>query len=487
MFNKKMEYVIKSVPTDDKQQLEDLLNEMSSLGWDLYTMHEVESDDEYNYNCIFMKDRDENEENEPFDKIVRVNHFKSQMEKMLSSTATPYETCKEITTKIREQKQKIQVIKSNLEKEEINARDTLNRQMSDAIQKLEDLKQNLTKELSLGIMYSRIGEDKFTVNLSAELVDFVSPDSDDDLLSETVKLRQKLTDELGYVLPKMIFKDDEDLAPYEFSINVHSLNVYKAVVVPEHKAFIKDDLNIDKKPKGTIVTEDIITEKEIWWISNDACQDFWSEGFTPIEYIVRAIEFVGIKYVSEILDYSDINRYITLVEKRNPFLVNNIIPDFITLSELKYIIMSLIRERVSIKDIDFIFEKINDYSDEPSKDGLLDKIRLSLSKYISKNISAKSEMTKAIEFSGAALDKMFKLTESDDDAIIKVDGKAAGKIANKLKLLAQKHDMQEIFLIVPMEIRHMTFTIFAEFINNITVLAHEELTSDTPIDIVEVL
>ena len=39
MFSKKMQYVIKSVPTDDKQALENLLNEMSEAGWDLYTMY----------------------------------------------------------------------------------------------------------------------------------------------------------------------------------------------------------------------------------------------------------------------------------------------------------------------------------------------------------------------------------------------------------------------------------------------------------------
>ena len=50
------------------------------------------------------------------------------------------------------------------------------------------------------------------------------------------------------------------------------------------------------------------------------------------------------------------------MEKRNPFVVNNVIPDFITLAELKYILINLIRERVSIKDIDYIFEKINDFS-----------------------------------------------------------------------------------------------------------------------------
>lgn len=488
MFNRKMEYVIKSVPTDDKQLLEDLLNEMSEAGWDLYTMHEVEGeDDDYQYNCIFMREKEQSDENEPFDKIVRVNNFKSQMEKMLASSSTPYETCKEITSKIKEQKQKIAQIKTNLEKEELSARDTLNRQMSEALEKLEQLKQNLTRELSPGVMYSRIGEEKFTVNLSEELIDIVSPDSEDDLLSETVKLRQKLTDELGYVLPKMVFQDDDTLEPYEFAINVHSLNVYQTVAIPEHKAFFKEELHLEKKPKGTIISKDIITGKDIWWISNEECKDFWSEGWSPIEYITRAIEFVGIKYVAEILDYSDINRYVTLVEKRNSFVINNIIPDFITLSELKYILINLIRERVSIKDIDYIFEKINDFSDEPSKDGLLDKIRLSLAKTISKDITSRGDVVKAIEFSADTLDTMFKLTESEDETVIKVDGKIAEKLAKKLSKLAKNNEIEDILLIVPMEIRHMTFSIFSEFLNNITVVAHEELTNTCPIKVVDVL
>ena len=483
-----MEYVIKSVPTDDKQLLEDLLNEMSEAGWDLYTMHEVEGeDDDYQYNCIFMREKEQSDENEPFDKIVRVNNFKSQMEKMLASSSTPYETCKEITSKIKEQKQKITQIKTNLEKEELSARDTLNRQMSEAIEKLEQLKQNLTRELSPGVMYSRIGEEKFTINLSEELIDIVSPDSEDDLLSETVKLRQKLTDELGYVLPKMVFQDDDTLEPYEFAINVHSLNVYQTVAIPEHKAFFKEELHLEKKPKGTIVSKDIITGKDIWWISNEECKDFWSEGWSPIEYITRAIEFVGIKYVAEILDYSDINRYVTLVEKRNSFVINNIIPDFITLSELKYILINLIRERVSIKDIDYIFEKINDFSDEPSKDGLLDKIRLSLAKTISKDITSRGDVVKAIEFSADTLDTMFKLTESEDETVIKVDGKIAEKLAKKLSKIAKNNEIEDILLIVPMEIRHMTFSIFSEFLNNITVVAHEELTNTCPIKVVDVL
>ena len=146
----------------------------------------------------------------------------------------------------------------------------------------------------------------------------------------------------------------------------------------------------------------------------------------------------------------------------------------------------MIRERVSIKDIDFIFEKINDFSDEPSKDGLLDRIRLSLSKHISQRFISE-EPAKVIEFSGSTLDEMFRLTETEEDAIIKVDGKVAGRLAKKIEKIAKTEDMKEVILVVPMEIRHMTFAIFSEFINNLSVIAHEELTCETNIKVVETI
>ena len=78
-----MQYVIKSVPTDDKQALEDLLNKMSDEGWDLYTMHEIESENSIDFNCIFVRERQE-EEQTNLDDIVNITSFKYRMEKMLA-------------------------------------------------------------------------------------------------------------------------------------------------------------------------------------------------------------------------------------------------------------------------------------------------------------------------------------------------------------------------------------------------------------------
>ena len=99
MFNKKMQYVIKTVPTDDRQALEDLLNEMSEQGWDLYTMHEIESDSSIDFNCIFMREKQE-EQGTDLDDIVNVTSFKYRMEKMLATPTNPYDLCKEIQLKI---------------------------------------------------------------------------------------------------------------------------------------------------------------------------------------------------------------------------------------------------------------------------------------------------------------------------------------------------------------------------------------------------
>ena len=109
MYNKnKMQYVVKTCSGDDVQDLQNLLNEMSNNGWELYSMQEVESDEGFVYNCIFMAPAKSVTDSNAADEI-NISTFKSQMEKMLSPKLTPYESCLEIQSKIRTQKEKIRL------------------------------------------------------------------------------------------------------------------------------------------------------------------------------------------------------------------------------------------------------------------------------------------------------------------------------------------------------------------------------------------
>ena len=479
MYSKKMQYVIKSVPTDDKQALEDLLNEMSSQGWELYTMHEIETDNSFDFNCIFARQK-QDEESEDLDEIVNVTSFKSRMEKMLAAPTTPYATCKEIQLKISNQKDRIKRIKDELENDRLSIEDKnrLNTQMSDELRQLESLKHSLVNEISPEKMYSSIKEEKFVISLSEEILDLVALEYNEGLLSETVKVRQKLTDELGYVIPHIHFYNEDNLGQNEFSIKIHDIDVFKGLVFPEYKAYYKDELKGYTVSNEDIVVVDGITEKKLVWIHQDKTRDFWIRGMNAVEYIGKAIEYISIKEVSDIMDYNDINNYVEIVLKNNSFLVDNIIPEFITVADLKYLLTCLVRERVSIKNIVYLFEKINDYANEPTKEDLLDKVRLAFSKLIVKDLAKDGEV-KIIEFSDETLEKVDSFFDSEDgENIIRIDALDVQEIANKINKIAKTKKLETPVLAVPMDLRHMCFVILSEFVPNLRVLACEELVSD---------
>ncbi len=479
MYAKKMQYVIKSVPTDDRQALEDLLNEMSDAGWDLYTMHEIESDKSIDFNCIFMREKQE-EDKTDLDDIVNITNFKYRMEKMLAAPTSPYESCKEIQLKISNQKDRIKRIKSQLESEHLSIEDKnrLNNQMSDELKQLESLKQALVNEISPETMYSTIQEEKFTVNLSEEILDLVSLENTNGLLSETVKVRQELTERLGYVIPHIHFHSSDELGSNEFSIKIHDVEVFRTMVFPEHVVFYKDELKGYKVTEDDYVIVDEITGRKLVWIPRDRVHDFWLRGLTAAEYIAKAIEYISIKEVSDIMDYNDINKYVEIVLEKNSFLVDNIIPDFLTAADLKYLLTCLIRERVSVKNIVYLFEKINDYANEPTKEDLLDKVRLAFSKLIIKDLAVDGEL-KVMELSDETAELVAGFFDEDgDESIIRIDAADVQKIAASINKMAKSKKLDTPILAVPMDLRHMIFVILSEFVPDITVLANEELVCD---------
>ena len=480
MFNKKMQYVIKSVPTDNKQALEDLLNEMSEQGWDLYTMHEIEGETSIDFNCIFTREKQSDVSGEDLEELVNVTSFKHKMEKMLAAPTSPYESCKEIQLKISNQKERIKRIKSQLESDNLSndEKNHLNAQMSDELRELDILKQSLMKEISPESMYSSLKEEKFTVNLSDEIIDLVSLEYNDGLLSETVKIRQKLTESLGYVIPHIHFHNGDDLGQNEFSIKLHDVEVLKGLVFPNYMAYYKEDLKGYNISEDDIVVVDCISGNKMVWINQEKTKDFWLRGLTAVEYIGLAIEHISIKEVSDIMDYNDINSYVEIVLKNNSFLVDNIIPDFLTASDLKYLLTCLIRERVSVKNIVYLFEKINDYANEPTKEDLLDKVRLAFSKLIVKDLAKDGEL-KVLEFSDETLEKVSGFFDQEDgENIIRIDANDVQSIAFSVNKIAKRKKLERPILVVPMDLRHMVFVILSEFVPNITVLACEELVSD---------
>ena len=489
MFNKKMQYVIKTCSSENVQELQNLLNEMSMNGWELYSMHEVEAEEGFQYNCIFMMEAPDYDRNSNSD-IINISTFKSQMEKMLSPKLTPYEQCLEIQGKIREQKNKIARIKQELEGEAPASvgRKKLNDKISAGLKELDDLKEKLARATSPDEMYSKLQTEKLGIYLSEEILGYVDPDQDigeEELVAETVKSRLKLTEELGFVIPKIIFQDDEGLNPYEFAIRIRGLDVYKGLVYPNYIMYFAEDIHIDKKIKNVINDVDFITGKDIVWIEKEQAKDFWEKGISGCRYISRALEFSAIKYADELLDYNELDKYIEIVSRKNAFLVENLIPDYLSLSDLRFILTSIITERISIKDITYIFEKLNDFAEDHARIDILKKLRLALSRQICKSFADENGVISAIEISDDTLDLLTVDEFADGDEVVRIDADFVENLAGEIEERAKELNMDLIKLIVPIDYRQLLFTILNNYLNNIVVLAREEVSCNCQLEILD--
>ena len=477
-------YTIKTSPFNDNEKLENLLNEMSKDGWEIYSIQELENDDGIFYNCIFIK------EVEAEDTLLNDNadllNFKSRIERIINPELDPYELCVDIQKKIKEKRQKIAQVKSLIDETSEDSRAILNEEISKHINELEELKKNLSKVITPDIMEQKLGEQKLTLSISEELIDILDNDNEYNMLSQIVLIRQNLTESLGYIIPKIKIEIDDTLEENEFSIKVRGIPVINSHAYCNHTMFYSSELNIEKLPQDTFTDKDQTTD--IVWISEDKAKDFWAKGLDTTDYIARLIEYVVTKHIDDIFDYSDINRYIEIVGNQNLYLVENIIPDYMSVAELKFILTSLIKEKVSIKDIVYVFEKINDFADETNKEELLERIRVALSRQISKSVADDKDKTiYAYELSEASI-KSFVGNKSDDE-VIRIESNKIEKVVETLKEKALEFspDAKEIVVIAPMKIRHLIYLILSQMIPNIRVIAREELLFEYPLQILSVI
>jgi flagellar biosynthesis protein FlhA len=141
---------------------------------------------------------------------------------------------------------------------------------------------------------------------------------------------------------------------------------------------------------GHPVPADVITgldptyQAQAYWVHpRDAEGIDGVTGVTATDVVVTHLQESVRKYVDEVMTKTDVLKLMELVKSQDPTLVNDLVPTIISTSDLRKIFVNLIRERVSIKDIIFIFERLCDYarfSKEP--DILSERLRAALGRPI---------------------------------------------------------------------------------------------------------
>ena len=262
----------------------------------------------------------------------------------------------------------------------------INADVQSQLGQLENVRQNMQDLVNPNRMYERLGVDILSLQVGSNLLVIADPDQEGQLLAKIAALRQRVTDELGYILPNIRIMDSSALDANEYMISIRGNTVATGYVYPGKFMVIADQWDSMKKevPDDAIIGIDPTYQTQAYWINpEDTKAARLVTAVDATDVIVTHLQECVRKHVDEVMTKTDVLKLMELVRSQDPTLVNDLVPTIISTSDLRKIFVNLIREKVSIKDIIFVFERLCDYarfSKEP--DILSERLRAALGRQI---------------------------------------------------------------------------------------------------------
>ena len=371
----------------------------------------------------------------------------------------------------------------------------INADVQSQLGQLENVRQNMQDLVNPNKMYERLGVDVLSLQVGAGLLVIADPDQEGQLLAKIAALRQRVTDELGYILPNIRIMDSSALEANEYMISIRGNTVATGYVYPGKYMVIADQWDAVKKsvPDDAIIAVDPTYQTQAYWVNSEDAQS--ASNVTAVDatdVLVTHLQECVLKHVDEVMTKTDVLKLMELVRSQDPTLVNDLVPAIISTSDLRKIFVNLIREKVSIKDIIFVFERLCDYarfSKEP--DILSERLRAALGRQICLTnvqddnvlyaLTLSPEWEKILDDScqRTELGTMFLLNPMQVQDLIE-------STAMKLMRAHQNIGKQPVILCSP-RIRLPLFQLLERHIPTIVVISYSELITDIKVEAVDTI
>lgn len=371
----------------------------------------------------------------------------------------------------------------------------VNADVQQQLGQLDAVRKNMQDLVNPNKMYERLGVDVLSLQVGSGLLIIADPDQDGQLLAKIAALRQRVTDELGYIIPNIRIMDSSAIKDNEYLIAIRGNTVATGVVYPSKFMVIADQWEAlgKKVPDNVIVSVDPTYQSQAYWIDPQYIdRNSKIVAVDAVDVIVTHLQDCVRKYVDEVMTKTDVLKLMELVKSQDPTLVNDLVPTIISTSDLRKIFVNLIREKVSIKDIIFIFERLCDYarfSKEP--DILSERLRAALGRQICLQNCNKDKVLYALTLSSewektlddscqrTELGTMFLLNPMQVQELIETT-------ANTLMKAHQAVGVQPVILCSP-RIRLPLYQMLERHIPTIVVISYSELITDIRVEAIDTI
>jgi flagellar biosynthesis protein FlhA len=228
--------------------------------------------------------------------------------------------------------------------------------------------------------------DPISLKTGRNLVPLIDPSQNGPLLERITLVRYHIGQELGFVIPGVRVMDDLSLPPNQYQVDIRGTRVAVGEALPGHFFVLKSIPELKRKGITGVEATDPISLQPATWVSEeqiDLLQEHAIPAQNVTDYIANHFSEVIKLHADEIMTRQSVQSLLELVKNTNAAIVRELVPDMLSLGQVHKVLQSLVRERVSIRDLSTILERLADYAHVSRDTNLLSEyVRQSLARQI---------------------------------------------------------------------------------------------------------
>ena len=203
--------------------------------------------------------------------------------------------------------------------------------------------------------------DPIEMEIGYALVPMVDQGEQSGLLARITAVRRQIALELGVVVPAIRVRDNLQLGPSTYVIKIRGQEVARATVKPG-RCLAMSTGQAAGELEGESTTEPAFGLPALW-IAPAQRDRAEVQGYTVVDtaaVITTHLAEVLKAHAGTILTRQDVHELLNHVKAENAAVVEELVPNLLTLGDVQRVLQTLLQERVSIRDMQTILETLAD-------------------------------------------------------------------------------------------------------------------------------
>jgi len=331
--------------------------------------------------------------------------------------------------------------------------------------------------------------DPLQLELGVGLIRLADPTSGGDLLDRVTRVRHRIAQELGIILPKVRIRDNIRLDQRQYQIKIRDVPIAWGQIYAEGLLAIDTGATSGDIP-GAATTEPAFG-RPAKWIEEPLRERAELMGFNVVEpsaVLITHLTEVVREHSAELLTRQQVHQLLDNLKDSSPKIVEELIPDSLKTAQVHQILNNLLRERVPIRDMEAILETLGDYADRTKDLGILTEyVRHALGRTICQQYRDKSRILHVVTLDPALEDILSAgFDYGERGLVVKLSPQVGETVVQGLaqhleRLVAAGHP--PIVLCSP-QVRAGMKQITSAALPKLAVLSLNEITRDTEVEAV---